>query len=383
MCVWYFPAATFLALTRLHVAASGPPSPGGAGNEETTTKTKRIMDQIIASGTPYDLGQALGRKGAKAIADASFATPQFRALEQWLGSDRLKGLEATARRHFPEHVREIEGIADGADQPFEKVFLWNCRGDLRDLVRSDEDACTSLMLPAEIGRPAILAHNEDGDAALAGQGFLAHFEPDEGPVFAAYCYPGMLPGHAFGWNAAGIVQTINNIRPHDLTIGVPRHVITRAVLSASTMDAVLDLLKRTDRASGFHHNLADGSGRMVSVEAPASGYAAIEVAAPHAHANHLIRPDLAGIAQTISDSSRERQKRAEEMLAAGERDPLTILFDRTKADNPILCRAESEASDSYTLATFSCSFEAGGMQWGIYHGPEREPVLRGGLDRAA
>jgi len=341
------------------------------------------MDQITATGTPYDLGQALGRKGAKAIAEASFATPQFRALEQWLGSSRLKALEDAARRHFPDHVREIEGIADGAGQPFEKIFLWNCRGDLRDLVRSDEDACTSLMIPAADGHPARLAHNEDGAPELAGQGFLAHFEPQQGPAFAAYCYPGMLPGHAFGWNAAGIVQTINNIRPHDLTVGIPRHVITRAVLSAGSMDEALDLLKRTDRASGFHHNLADGTGRMVSVEAPASGYAAQDVLTPHAHANHLIRPAFAGIEQTISDSSRERQKRADEMLAAGERDPLTILFDRTRAENPILCRAEKDASDSYTLATLSCSFEAGGMQWGIYHGPEREPVLHGGLDRTA
>ncbi|WP_420404002.1 C45 family autoproteolytic acyltransferase/hydolase [Nisaea sp.] len=341
------------------------------------------MDQIIASGTSYDLGQALGRKGAKAIAEASFATPQFRALEQWLGSERLEGLEAAARRHFPDHVREIEGIADGASQPFEKIFLWNCRGDLRDLVRSDEDACTSLMIPSGSGHPALLAHNEDGDAALAGQGFLAHFEPDRGPAFAAYCYPGMLPGHAFGWNAAGIVQTINNIRPHDLTIGIPRHVITRALLAADTMEQALELLRRTDRASGFHHNLADGTGRMVSVEAPASGCVVKEIDAPHAHANHLIRPGLAGIAQTISDSSRERQKRAEEMLIAGERDPLTILFDRTRAENPILCRAEHEASDSYTLATFCCRFETGGMQWGVYHGPDREPVLCGGLDRAA
>lgn len=342
------------------------------------------MDQIIANGTPYDLGQALGRRGKRAIADASFATPEFHALEQWLDSERLKGLEAAARTHFPDIVREIEGIADGAGQPFEKIFLWNCRGDLRDLVRSDEDACTSLMIPAaEDGRPAQLAHNEDGAPELAGQGFLAHFEPDTGPAFAAYCYPGMLPGHAFGWNAAGVVQTINNIRPHDLTVGIPRHVITRAVLAAGTMDEALALLKRTDRASGFHHNLADRTGRMVSVEAPASGFVAQEITAPHAHANHLIRPALANVEQTISDSSCQRQARADAMLSTGERDPLTILFDRTVTDFPILCRAEHEASDSYTLATFSCHLAPGGMEWGIYHGPDRTPVLCGGLAKAA
>lgn len=341
------------------------------------------MDQIIARGTPYDLGQALGQRGRAAVAEASFATPQFRALEQWLGSERLKGLEAAARAHFPDHVREIEGIADGAEQPFERIFLWNCRGDLRDLVRSDEDACTSLMLPAEPGRPAVLGHNEDGAPELAGQGFLAHFMPQEGPAFATYCYPGMLPGHAFGWNDAGLVQTINNIRPHDLTIGVPRHVITRAVLSANSLETVLELLKRTDRASGFHHNLADGSGRMISVEAPASGCVSHEITAPHAHANHLIRSGLSHVSQTVSESSRLRQQRADAMLADGERDALTILFDRSNADYPVLCRAEREASDSYTLATLLCRFEEGGMKWSVHHGPERAPLLDGDLDQAA
>lgn len=336
------------------------------------------MDQITVSGSPYDLGYGLGQKAASAIAEASFATPQFRALEQWLDSARLKGLEAAARHAFPDHVREIEGIADGAGQPFEKVFLWNCRGDLRDLVRSDEDACTSLMLPPEGGRPAVLAHNEDGAPELAGQGFIAHFNPETGPAFSAYCYPGMLPGHAFGWNASGIVQTINNVRPHDLTVGIPRHVITRAVLSATTLEQVLEIVGRKDRASGFHHNFADRTGRMMSVEAPASGMVALEVTAPHAHTNHLIRPDLMTIEQTISDSSRARQARADAMLLAGERDALTILFDRTVQEFPILCRAEQDASDSYTLATFSCSFGTAGMEWAVHHGPDRTPVARGG-----
>lgn len=335
------------------------------------------MDQITLKGSAYELGYGLGQKAASAIADASFATPQFQALVPWLGSERLKGLEAAARNAFPEFIREIEGIADGAGQSFESVFLWNCRGDLRDLVRSDEDACTSLMLPAGADRPATLAHNEDGATELAGQGFIAHFEPQTGPDFSAYCYPGMLPGHAFGWNASGIVQTINNIRPHDLTIGIPRHVITRAVLSATTLEQVLAIVERDDRASGFHHNFADGSGRMISVEAPASGIVVQEITTPHAHTNHLIRPGLADIEQTISDSSRQRQARADAMLLAGERDALTILFDRTVQEFPILCRGEHDASDSYTLATFSCSFGAGGIEWGVYHGPNRNPVTSG------
>ena len=65
------------------------------------------------------------------------------------------------------------------------------------------------------------------------------------------------------------------------------------------------------------------------------------------------------------------------MLRTGERDVLTILFDRTVQEFPILCRAEHDASDSYTLATFSCSFGADGMEWAVHHGPDRTAVVTG------
>ena len=152
---------------------------------------------------------------------------------------------------------------------------------------------------------------------------------------------------------------------------------TRAVPSATSLEQVLEIVGRNDRASGFHHNFADGTGRMISVEAPASGMVALEVTAPHAHANHLIRPAFSGVGQTVSDSSRERQTRADTMLRAGERDALTILFDRTVQEFPILCRGEQDASDSYTLATFSCTFGAASMEWAVHHGPDRTPVARG------
>lgn len=335
------------------------------------------MKNIKAAGSPFEIGHALGREGAAAVRDASFATEQFQELCRWLGSDRLQGLEAAARRHFPALVREIEGIAEGAGQPFDKVFLWNCRGDLRDVAPSDEDACTSIMLPAMPGQPAILAHNEDGAPELAGRGFMARVEPAGGLAFDAYCYPGMLPGHAFGSNDAGLVQTINNIRPKDLVVGVPRHVVTRAVLDCADLDAALALLSRKDRASGFHHNLGDRSGRLLSVEAPASDIDVHEVAAPHAHANHLIRERFADLAQVVSASSAARQARAEELLAGGERDVLTILFDRTDPALPILCRADRDSADSYTLSTVVYRFAGGNVDWSVHHGPAREPVASG------
>lgn len=362
------------------------------------------MDIVRLRGDPYSVGQRLGAKAAPVIRDVVFDTAIIGGLTRWLGSDRLAQLEAAARRHFPQIVREIEGIADGAGITFEEAFLWNCRGDLNDPAQAPEDSCTTVLLPGvllpgprlpgENNQAAVIAHNEDGAPEFADLGFLARVEPDHGMAFTAFCYPGMLPGHAFGVNDAGLVQTINNIRPHDLTVGIPRHVITRAVLACDNLDDALDLLRRTDRAAGFHHNLGEAArGRLLSVEAPASGCGVVEITAPSAHANHLIRQEFSDLAQTVTPSSAARQSRADDMLMDGVGvgvdagvsatfDPLTILFDRGREDLPILCRGETGSSDSYTLATALFRLGSHRIDWSVYHGPDRHPVFDESLEVA-
>jgi hypothetical protein len=337
------------------------------------------MDSIVARGDGFAVGQAIGRRGGRSVRDAAFHTAQFQALKPWLGSDRLQALKAATLREFPRLFREIEGIAHGAGLPFDEIFLWNCRGDLRDLDPAlDDGGCTTVLLP---GETAIIGHNEDGGADLAGLCFLCDVEPDEGVGFTAFCYPGMLPGHAFGVNRLGLVQTINNIRPHDLTIGVPRHVIARAVLDCRDLDAAVALLRRNDRASGFHHALAQaGDPRLLSVEAPASGCVVVEAPGPLAHANHLIAGLFGDLDQDCQPSSEARQARADGLIAAGAMvagDPYAILFDRRNAALPILRDGREAGNDGYTLATMVFEITARAVDWTVSHGPDRAAVASG------
>ena len=342
------------------------------------------MDTIVARGDAFSVGRAIGRRGGSAVRGAAFHTAQFQALRPWLGSDRLAALKAATMREFPRHMREIEGIAHGAGVALDEIFLWNCRGDLRDLDPAlDDSGCTTLLLP---GETALIGHNEDGGADLAGLGFLCDVRPDDGPGFTAFCYPGMLPGHAFGVNRLGLVQTINNIRPRDLTVGVPRHVIARAVLDCRGLDEAVALLRRRDRAAGFHHALGQaGDARLLSVEAPASGCTVIEAREPLAHANHLVADDFGGLDQDCQASSVARQERADAMIAAGAvaaGDPLAVLFDRRNAALPILRHGDEAGNDGYTLATVVFKITARAVDWTISHGPDTHAVASGRIDMA-
>ncbi len=345
--------------------------------------------RVTAEGDAFSIGMALGEAAAQNIRERVFITEEFQALKvRWLGSDYLQHLEDAARAAYPRYLQEIEGIAAGANQNFETMFLWNCRGDLRlpdgvspeTLLRA-ASGCTSVMVPATDTTPAIIAHNEDGAAEFLGHCFWVDVTPDDGPAFQSFMYPGMLPGHTFGVNANGLVQTINNIRVHDLKPGIPRHIITRAVLGSENLGAALDILGRTDRASGFHHNLGQcdrdktGSQRLVSVEAPASGCHVKEITAPSAHANHLVADLFAETAQEITGSSRDRQDCAEKMAEEGA-SPEAILFER---ETPVY-RANDAGDDySQTLSTAVFKVHKDRVDWCVHASPEALAALQGSV----
>ena len=344
--------------------------------------------RIEAAGDAFTIGQTLGRAAASDIRERSFATAEFKTLgARWRGSDYLGQLEAAARKAYPEFMREIEGIADGAGVDFESIFMWNCRGDLRlpdDASALDHaraaDGCTTIMIPATNEAPAVIAHNEDGAPELLGHCFWFSARPENGPAFESFMYPGMLAGHTLGLNAAGIVQTINNIRVHDLKPGIPRHIVCRAVLATTNMADALAVLGRGDRAGGFHHNLGSAKeGRLSSVEAPASGCQVRAIdEAPSAHANHLVAAQFSSLDQEVTGSSRDRQTAADNWVRTrpprSSADAEAILFER---DTPIY-RANDAGDDySQTLCTGVFELFADRVDWRIHAAPTERAAIDG------
>ena len=342
---------------------------------------------IEASGDAYSVGRMIGEAIADTVQRVTVNNVEFLDAERrWAGTNYLDQLMAAARREFPVYVRELEGMADGMGVAFERVFLWNCRGDINwpddispAIAVGLAEGCTTLIIPPIAGKPATIAHNEDGSGDYYGHCFWVSVMPDNEPGFESFLYPGMMPGHTMGANRAGIVQTINNMRVHDLKPGVPRHFICRAILGCTSMDDALDLLRRDDRASGFHHNLGSArEQRLVSAEAPASGCAIREITdKPSAHANHLVTSELKDTEQEVTRSSSVRQVRADGLLAEGALacgDPLSVLFDKVPGHE--ILRSPTDGGDDYgkTLGTGIFEMSTDGLSISIYDGPDTTPV---------
>jgi len=347
---------------------------------------------IEASGSPTDIGHAIGSAVAASFNEAVTRNHEFTATHSlFAGSDYLRALRDAAERAYPHHIRELEAMAAAIGTDAETLFLWNCRGDLRfppetAQARLDAmtDACTTVISAGDFanGIPAVIAHNEDGSGDFMDHRYWLRAKPDGKPAFESYLYPGMLAGHSVAVTAAGLVQTINNVRADDLKPGIPRHFICRAVLEAESIPEAIGHLRRADRASGFHHALAmTGLAQPMSIEAPASASIIHTVDRALGHANHLLDDHFATLEQTVTASSAYRQSAVDEYLAQ-DGDPKqaeNILFKRGADGEESVLRRPGDGGDDYgcTLVTAVFCIHTDRVTWAVHADPENMNAITG------
>ncbi|SIO69493.1 Acyl-coenzyme A:6-aminopenicillanic acid acyl-transferase [Burkholderia sp. GAS332] len=329
--------------------------------------SRQDLSLFQVGGEPYDIGYRLGELARPVFADYMEQSSAWRAVRRWRGDPFVQQLREAAQAHCPALLVELDGMAAGLDWSAEDIFLWNCRGEL---IHNAPDGCTTLAAVA--GNARFIAHNEDGDPFLRERCALVEVQPAGKPGFISFYYPGSLPGHTFAANRAGLVQAINNLRIRVPAAGVPRMILSRAVLDAASLDEALRILRDTPAASGFHHTLGcAGDGRLLSVEASARRCSVQTVSTIAGHANHLIHPGCEAEAQIVTDSSRDRQARVEHLLTtlAGPVTPaalLDVLQDRAPSGLPIYRDDPLDPDDENTLATALFNIGSDGVSMAVY-----------------
>ncbi|HEX7073460.1 MAG TPA: C45 family peptidase [Hyphomicrobiaceae bacterium] len=320
---------------------------------------------IGLSGTPYEVGLQLGRFGADVVRGHIVRTHAWASVMAFRDHPNLAAARELVATQFPRYWQEIRGLAHGLELPLEDVFAWNCRGDVWAMA---PDGCTTLQIP---GQPSILAHNEDGDPGLKNRCAVAIIRAEGGRAFTAFVYPGSIPGHAFAVNEAGLVQTVNNIRARSGTkIGVPRMVLTRAMLDCSSIEQAVDLLDRSERWGAFHLSLTQrGFPYILSIEFTRSKCSVRQIDQPSCHANHLIHDATAGEDQIVTASSRSRQERGDEVLrltCQKRPDPLAILWDKAKPTLPLYREQPDDPDGENTIATALFEVHPHRVSWRIF-----------------
>lgn len=320
---------------------------------------------VEVSGSPHQIGFELGRFGARAVNEHLVHTRAWATVMAYRNDAQVRRMAEAVGLRFPRIFEELTGLAEGLDLSFEDVFAWNCRGDVWAMT---PDGCTTVQVP---GPRIVVAHNEDGDPGLRGACGLLRAWPHDGMGFTAFVYPGSIPGHAFAATDAGVVQTVNNIRSLAAGDGLPRMVLTRALLECPTLDEAIALIEIVPRAGAFHLTLAQaGDERLFGVEFTSTRCSVRRIEAPMLHANHLIHDAMRGEPQLVTSSSVSRQLRGDALVAAGyvTSDPLLILHDTGGEGLPIRRDDPHDPDDENTLATAVFAIEGNRLDWTVYDG---------------
>jgi len=329
-----------------------------------------MLSLFELSGSPWHIGKALGLFGAQAAHTHLIKSASWESVMAWRGSDAAAAMRSLVQTRFPRIEQEIIGLAEGLELDANDVFLWNCRGDLWAMA---PDGCTTVLRPSANG-PRI-THNEDGDPGFLGHCGIGLFAPEGAGRFASFVYPASIPGHTFAVTQAGLAMTVNNLRSRKVTAGVPRMVITRALLEQSSLDGAISLLEGTPRSGGFHLSLAQrGRTELLSIEFNASKVSVHTMQQPSLHANHAIHANMLGLPQVITDSSLQRQQRGDALLADNlDASPLAILADQANAALPIYRNAPDDSDNENTMATADIHVDQDHIRWQVYEHPGLSP----------
>jgi isopenicillin-N N-acyltransferase-like protein len=195
-----------------------------------------------------------------------------------------------SREVYPQYVEELEGIAEGAEVPFDEVFLSVCE----ELWESAAwRGCTDMAARgrATLDGSTLVAHTNDllpqAEENLAILKIQAGDEPE---------FLGVSPGGiaiSAGFNAAGISLTGNQLDNNDIRPGVPRLLVVRAILASRYLSEAMDHCLLPQRASSYNNVLADTNGEVYSMEGSATDCEPIYIENDVlAHTNHYVSPAM-------------------------------------------------------------------------------------------
>lgn len=257
---------------------------------------------IRVNGTHRDMGRAIGEAMAAQVHHSiENAHVLIKDTESTLELD-WEGAVMQARKYmpfaqerYPQYVEEMEGIAEGAGVPFNDLAtLTAMEGVTMDALHLTK--CTSFAVNDErtADGHVLVAHNEDWLPEDEPDLYIVHATPDDEPPYVAMTYGGLLPN--IGFNACGIAQCCDTVYPNDIRIGVPRIILSRAVLGARTLDEAIRYMLIPQRAAGYNHLLAHESGELYNVEVSARHFGILYGEEGYlAHTNHYLSPTMQAV----------------------------------------------------------------------------------------
>jgi isopenicillin-N N-acyltransferase-like protein len=257
---------------------------------------------IRVAGTHREIGRQIGEAASPQIRQSivnarDLLASAYDQLElTWPGAQiHARKYMPFAQERYPQYIEELLGMAEGAGVSYEDLMVVNAM----EAVTTDAlhlTKCTTISVNGQRTSDGhvLVAHNEDWVPEDEDGVYVVHASPNDEPPFLAMTYGGLLPN--VGFNALGISQCCDSVYPDDARIGIPRLVVSRAVLGARTPADAMRHMLAPHRAAGYNHQLVHESGEMYNVEVSARRFATLyEQDGMLVHTNHYLAENMRGI----------------------------------------------------------------------------------------
>jgi isopenicillin-N N-acyltransferase-like protein len=240
-----------------------------------------------------------------------------------LALDFVPRIEAFA----PHFVPEMQGVAAGANVEFADIVLLNCRTEVLQLARRNQDpdpdagvpdGCTGAIILPEASADGVLIHGQNWDwkHECVETTVVLRIRRDDGPDLLTMVEAGGLA--RCGMNSAGLAITANYLRSDRdyLFEGVPLSLLRRLALEQEQVALALRILHTTPKSASNNLMLSHASGFGVDIEcAPDESFTLWPERGVLVHANHFVSPVAlaklkdGGIATTPDSLYRDRRVR--------------------------------------------------------------------------
>jgi isopenicillin-N N-acyltransferase-like protein len=243
---------------------------------------------IEATGAPRELGRQHGEQARLKIAGFVGWMCETFKLKQPELARRARAFTPLFKKHCPQLMEEVAGLADGAGIEIEAAMACQLRGDLAG---HSAEACTTFVLGSDLtaNGEVLIGQTSDMTDEMRDFAYVLHLHPDYRPEVIVWTFGGMLGYH--GLNEHGVAHFANSLgggpgwQP-----GLSHYPLKRLILEQQNLGAVQDLMRGYPVCSSGNYVLCDGAGSILDVELTANGPAEITDDGEGfiAHSNHFL-----------------------------------------------------------------------------------------------
>jgi len=277
---------------------------------DMTSQNNSRFPELTVSGSPKQMGQQIGENFRSQIVELSeLVLERFNKGSEspitWTQAENAARKSfARVGEYFPDPLDELQGTADAAGVPVERLMVLNAR----NMLSETSEGCTSIMVSAESSETGscFAGQNWDNDPAMAPLSAVITRKGAGKAEFTSWLQPGVVA--YMGFNSAGIGICMNALN------GV------RAILESKSTEEAVSVVESAPRAltanaamitSNGPLNLEITPGAVESIKADDSGILV--------HTNHCVHPSLTSHNDDYGDriygQSFQRRDRGQDLLS--------------------------------------------------------------------